>query len=278
MDGRRLLILLATLPLLAACLTHLLASPSIEPQVRTPLEPLAFDQYLVNLRQAPLRPTLEADFHFTNSADEAITITKLEPSCGCLQPQLAGGKRTYEPGERGMFRVQVATVNEEPGPHTYTVAVRYQTSEPHESQVRFKMTLPERKVTITPPELAFFQYNGEPSSRDVYLTDFRGDSLEVIGVSSSAEILSVAVQDADVDEAGHHRIPIRLSVPGRVPPGRQMATVTIRTNDPEFDVVRIPVLIDGPTAAGGVQLIGHETPVPPGAEPRPDEPAPAGSL
>src|SRR5690606_37614050 len=142
-------------------------------------------------------------------------------------------KRTYQLGERGLFRVDVATANEEPGPHEYTVKVHYTDPQPQEAVVRFKLELPERKVSVTPPELAFFQYNGQPASRDIHITDYRGTSLQVLEAHSSSEVVSVAVQPADVDEQGHHRVPVRLSVPGVVPPGRQVTTVTIRTSDPE---------------------------------------------
>lgn len=268
MDARRCFSLLILLPVLGASFAKL--SPAVPAMVRpgSPPASLAFDQYLVNLRNMGLQPTLSAEFRFTNTGEVPITITKLEPSCGCLTPQLAADKRSYEPGERGMFRVDVATANEEAGAHSYTVNVKYTDPRPQEAMVRFKLTLPERKVSVNPPELAFFQYNGQPSQRDIHVTDYRGSALQVTGASSSSEVVSVEVLPADTDEAGHHRVPVRLRVPGRVPPGRQLTTVTITTSDPEFSVIRIPVLVDGPTQpAGEIELIGAEAPA--------DEPASA---
>lgn len=261
MDGRKVLCALLLLPVAGAALAQMRPTLPAEPAAGEPIASLAFDQYLVNLRETPLRPTLSGDFRFTNLGETPLTITKLEPSCGCLTPQLAGDKRTYQPGERGLFRVDVATANEEPGPHEYTVKVHYADPQPQQVLVRFKLKLPERKVSVTPPELAFFQYNGQPSSRDIHITDYRGSSLQVLEASSSSDVVSVSVQPAEVDEQGHHRVPVRLSVPGIVAPGRQMTTVTIRTSDPEFSVIRIPVLVDGPERpANAIQLIGHESP------------------
>lgn len=261
MDGQKLLCGLLLLPVAGAALAQVRPAVPTEVAVGESIASLAFDQYMVNLRQTPLRPTLSGDFRFTNVGEAPLTITKLEPSCGCLTPLVAGNKRTYEPGERGLFRVDVATANEEPGPHEYTVKVQYADPAPQQAIVRFKLVLPERKVSVTPPELAFFQYNGQPSSRDIHITDYRGSTLQVLDARSSTELIAASVQPAEIDEEGHHRVPVRLSVPGVVPPGRERATITIRTSDPEFSVIRIPVLVDGPERpAGDIQLIGHETP------------------
>jgi hypothetical protein len=261
MDGRKLLCGLLLLPVAGAALAQVRSAVPTEAAAGEPIASLAFDQYLVNLRETPLRPILSGDFRFTNCGESPLTITKLEPSCGCLTPQLAGDKRTYESGERGLFRVDVATANEEPGPHEYTVKVQYTDPAPQEAIVRFKLVLPERKVSVAPAELAFFQYNGHPSTRDVYITDYRGSTLQVLDARSSSEVVTATVQPAEVDEQGHHRVPVRLSVPGIVPPGRLRTTITIRTSDPEFSVIRIPVLVDGPERpAGDIQLIGHESP------------------
>jgi hypothetical protein len=261
MDGRKLLCGLLLLPVAGAALAQVRPAVPTEAAAGEPIASLAFDQYLVNLRETPLRPILSGDFRFTNCGESPLTITKLEPSCGCLTPQLAGDKRTYESGERGLFRVDVATANEEPGSHEYTVKVQYNDPAPQEALVRFKLVLPERKVSVAPAELAFFQYNGHPSTRDVYITDYRGSTLQVLDARSSSEVVTATVQPAEVDEQGHHRVPVRLSVPGIVPPGRLRTTITIRTSDPEFSVIRIPVLVDGPERpAGDIQLIGHESP------------------
>ncbi len=144
---------------------------------------LAFDQYLVNLRQVPLQPVVEGVFRFENRGTRPITITKLDPSCGCLKPRLTDDKTRYQPGESGYFIVQVATANEEPGPHEYTIRVLYEDDGPREETVRFKLTLPELKVTVEPSELGFFQLGGQASSRTVYVTDYRGSEIALIGAA-----------------------------------------------------------------------------------------------
>jgi hypothetical protein len=219
------------------------------PALAQPKASLAFDQYLVNLRDVGLQPILHGKFDFTNVGERPLTITHFDPSCGCLSPRLAGDQRTYPPGSRGLFVVGVVTAKDTPGPHTYTIKVRYEDPAPHEAIVRFKLTLPERKVTVEPRELAFYQYDGAPKSETIFLTDYRGKEIDVTRATSTSDVIDVEVQDAQVDEQGNVRIPIVLHVPGEVPPGRAISTLTIETTDPEFQIIRIPVLVDGPPAA-----------------------------
>lgn len=227
-----------------------------------PIASLAFDQYLVNLRNVGLRPILQGEFHFQNVGTGPLTITNLEPSCGCLSPTMAQNKWTYQPGEWGYFVVGVATANEAPGPHTYTVKVRYEDPHPRETVVRFKLTLPERKISIEPPELAFFQYSGTPSTKTVYLTDYRGGEIGVTDAAADVDFIGVDVKEAETDEQGHFRIPIVLHVPGVVPPGRTRTTLVIETTDAEFRKIRIPILVDGPSEVvpASAEVIG---PLPP---------------
>ncbi len=242
----RFLLLLAAVPLIWSAIAAIWpAAPQLVAKV-DPLPSLAFDQYLVNRRDVGLAPIIQGEYHFTNTGAEPLTITKLDPSCGCLRPRLEDDKRVYQPGESGYFVVGVTTANEAPGPHTYTVKVDYEDPQPRQATVRFKLILPEKKVTVDPPELAFYQHNGQPSQATVYVTDYRGHEIAVTDATSTSDVIDIEVQTAEVDESGNTRVPVVLHVPGNVPPGRAISTVSILTNDPEFSVIRIPVLVDGP--------------------------------
>ncbi len=247
----RLLLLLAGVPLIWSTMAAFWpAAPQVVAQVE-PLPSLAFDQYLVNKGNVGLAAVIPAEYHFTNMGTEPLEITKLDPSCGCLRPRLMlderkQEKRIYQPGETGYFFISVATANETPGPHTYTVEIDYKDPQPRQATVRFKMNLPEKKVTVDPPELAFFQYNGQPSEATVYITDYRGNEIAVTDATSTSEVIDVEVRAGEVDEDGNTRVPVVLHVSGVVPAGRAISQLTIKTNDPEFSAIRIPVLVDGP--------------------------------
>lgn len=211
---------------------------------------LAFDQYAVDFREVPPRPVIQAHFDFTNQSDRPVEIAQIEPSCGCLDPKLYGNQTHYEPGERGRFYVTLHTANESPGPHGYTITVRYHDGELREETLAFRLALPERKVNVEPPEVYFYQLSGEPAEQVIYVTDYRDAQLEVVSARCTSELVGVDVLPPEIDAEGHRRTPIRLRVPGDVPPGRQTGLVTIATTDPEFRQLFAAVLVHG---AEGVQ-------------------------
>jgi hypothetical protein len=287
-----LLLAAACAPFAAACLARATVVAPVPVGDAAARPPLAFDQYAVNLRQVPPRPVIQAHFGFTNRGTRPVTITRLEPSCGCLNPRLVRDQRTYHPGEMGRFYVAVHTANESPGPHAYTVKVHYlecglgngecgmeqsdsalraphsapdaatsdlrppisadpgasEQPQRHEQLVTFRLALPEQKVSVEPAEVYFYQLTGEPDERTIYVTDYRGGRLEVTGAACTSELVSLEVLPPETDERGNHRTPIRVSVPGDVPPGREEARITIATSDPEFARVYAAVLIQGPAA------------------------------
>ena len=259
---QRILLIAAAVPLVWSTFAAFWpAAPQAMANVE-PLPSLAFDQYLVNRRNVGLAPVIQAEYYFTNTGTEPLTITELDPSCGCLRPVLKDDKRVYQSGESGFFVIGVTTAKESPGPNTYSVTVKYEDPQPRETMVRFKLNLPEKKLTVDPPELAFFQYNGQPSQATVYVTDYRGFDIAVTDVTTTSEVIDIDVQSAELDEGGNTRIPVVLHVPGVVPAGRAISTVTIKTNDPEFKAIQIPVLIDGPeiTPVSASEVIGPPLP------------------
>jgi hypothetical protein len=217
---------------------------------------LVFSQYSVNLGEVRPVETIPARFDFWNNGPRPIKITEIEPSCGCLAPKLFDGKTTYQPGEQGRFLVGVNTANEKPGEKEYRIRVRYDDGQPREQTVYFRMTLPAMKVSVTPSEVYFYQLNGQPDSREIHVTDHRGASLEVQGASISSHQASVTVGEMSRTPEGHSTTPIRIDVPGDVSPGREIAVITILTNDPEFRQIQVPVLIHGPQEK--VRLTGGE--------------------
>ena len=81
---------------------------------------LIFDQYFVNLSDLHNAARVEAWFHFKNGGKAPAKITKLEPSCGCLDPKVE--KRAYMPGEECEFPLGVLMTREKPGPHDHSAS------------------------------------------------------------------------------------------------------------------------------------------------------------
>jgi len=238
---------LTLLPFCAAIMAHSWSTSPGAISGAEPLPPLAFDQYAVNLREVAARPVIQAHFDFVNHGKKPVTITKLDPSCGCLAPEPYGDKWVYEPGERGRFYVSMRTANERPGPHAYSVDVHYEDSDSYAETVTFRLTLPEKKLSVEPPEIYFYQLSGADDERTIHVTDYRGMSTNVTGASCTLDDVSVEVLPGETDDEGHARTPIRISVPGHVEPGRRTGYLVIQTDDPDFQRVFAAVLVEGPS-------------------------------
>ncbi len=208
-------------------------------------DPLVFSQYAVHLGEVRPVGTVPAHFDFFNAGTTPIEILKLDPSCGCLAPRLYGEKTRYEPGEQGRFYVSVKTANEAPGPKEYTVKVNYNDGKPQERIVSFKLTVPEKKVSISPAEVYFYQTHGQADSREIVLEDHRGLNLNIIDLEYNDSTAQVTLGEKVV-EGSTSRTPIRIDVPGDVPPGRHVSVLTIHTDDSEYRTIRVPILVWGP--------------------------------
>ncbi|WP_437205573.1 DUF1573 domain-containing protein [Planctomicrobium sp. SH664] len=207
---------------------------------------LALQQYSVNLREVPAIGTVPARFNFTNSGNGPLTITKLDASCGCLAPKMTGGKKTFAPQENGEFTVSVKTANEKPGPKSYSVAVHYDDNgTPREQVVTFHLIIPERKVTVSPGQLTFYQLQGEAGSKVLHVTDERGRNLQITNVTTSSPNLEAVIGERKVRPDGAMEIPIQVHVAEGQPPGRVITDVTIHTDDVNYPKIQVPVMIEG---------------------------------
>lgn len=210
------------------------------------LPPLAFRQYAVNLHEVAPVATLTAPFAFWNRGDQSLTITRLEPSCGCLTPRLLGNRSEYGPGGQGLFEVQVETAREPAGPHTYSIRVHYTVDEqPHEELVTFRCEIPERNVTVTPPELYFYQLSDTPLASRIQVEDHRGKQLRIVEATSRSPYLTLEVGQQEQSGGGHFSTPIQVGVKPGLPPGSNHTIIAIKTDDPDFPLIRVPVFLQG---------------------------------
>ncbi len=268
----RALLFVAISPFFAAIVASV-APVNLQATAQPDREPeLAFDQYGVSLGEIGALPAVEAHFTFVNRGQVPVTLTEIEPGCGCLRWGLYQDKRTYQPGERGQLTVRMLTANESAGPHHYEIAVQSRGEEIREDRLSFRVILPERKLTIEPREVYFYQLSGDPDSRTIYLTDHRSrdSDVQVLAAQCSSDQVTVKVHPPERDEQGLRRIPIELSVPGSVRSGRDTGVLRVETSDPEFPAVFVSLMVQGPEREYGppspyhgeppvLTLVNHET-------------------
>lgn len=232
----------ALLPLMASFAFSLNESdaPSLSVTQRQPS--LVFNEYLIHFgeRPVPAQPVISPTFLFRNVGTETIQLQKLIPSCGCLTP--VASTMEVAPGESGRLVLPIRTAGESPGFHEYTVNVRYTDPEPREVTLAVKLVLPEHAVLVEPKALFLMGKFSEDLSHEVRVTDLRDDALSVNSVVSSVPWLSPQIVQQTTDEEGTRAL-IGVRVTGEVPAGNQRAIVHVLTNDAQFPILQVPVVI-----------------------------------
>jgi hypothetical protein len=184
---------------------------------------------------APLRQR----FAFVNQGPGTVEITDLHASCGCVKPAL--DKRDYAPGESGEVTLEVLTLSQPAGEHTWRIQVAYRTG--RESR-QAELSLTGRvvaEVTVQPASLVISTEG--TASHEITLTDLRDRALSVTGVHSSSPHLTGEVRRTAADGAGHRTITVALSLGAGCPPGRHEETVIMLTDDPQYRELTMPVTV-----------------------------------
>ncbi|MDF7801942.1 DUF1573 domain-containing protein [Pontiellaceae bacterium B1224] len=92
---------------------------------------LTWEKKVVGVKPHPLQTSTTIDFKFTNTGDEAITLTDLRPGCGCISG--TSEKKKYAPGETGVIRMAFE-FGKRTGPHRKSLEVR--TSDPSDKSTK----------------------------------------------------------------------------------------------------------------------------------------------
>ncbi len=243
---------LAVIPFGAAVLAHLQGSSPTLSVTRPALPALAFDQYLVDL--GPVQPASEvrANFVFRHRGTQPVKILKMTPSCGCLQPRFLkmtaapGHVAVFDPGATDVLVLRVQPANESPGRHEYFVDIQYADPEPREARVTFRVELPEKGISISPPAIMVYQFSDQPTVMPCLITDTRNVAWNVRGVSVSLSYVDVEVGESSHTEAGTFEQPLKITVAAKVPYGRHRGLITVHTDNPEYPELKIPLMIQGP--------------------------------
>src|SRR5262249_15929368 len=144
-------------------------------------------------------------FTFVNNGPETVEITDIHSSCGCLLPRL--DKRVYQPGERGSFLMEVNTLSQGAGPHTWQAKLAYQASSNiHEIPLRLTGMI-VTELTVQPVALTMLADSN--IGHDVLVTDLRARALMISRVQTSSPGLEARVGESSLDLQGHHVQKIR---------------------------------------------------------------------
>jgi len=248
----RLVGIAGLLPFIMAVGAHVVW-PSQPRVIETPPRPaLAFHQYLVDLGR--IEPTSEerGTFLFRNRGSNPVQITSVEPSCGCLNPYVSS--HTIEPGADGRIVLRIQPANEAPGRKEFYADVKYADPQPREVRLSFKLEIPEQGLSVRPRALLVYQGGDRAVKEQIVVTDTRSSPARVQEVSVNNSIVQVALGDSRTTESGGIEQAVDVAVPAGLLAGRHEAIVTIRTDDPQMPVLRVPLRIESrPVSAEAVQ-------------------------
>ncbi|MDB5389645.1 MAG: hypothetical protein JWM11_5291 [Planctomycetaceae bacterium] len=235
---------------LVACLCE--AKPQAMSDVPS-IPSLAFEQYYVNLREVAASEEVYAYFSFCNVGDVTLTIDQLQPSCGCLLPQMK--KKVYQPGEEGEFLLRIRTTAQQPGPKEFTVKVHYTDTQPRFREVFLRVVFPQEQLYARPMSLAVHQLGSSPVEQEIVVTDLRKSPAGILGVSTTSDLVQAAVLSPTTSPTGAKLQRIKVTVPGPIPSGRQLVMVKIYTDDEKIHEIKVPMQVYGPDKNSGTQRL-----------------------
>jgi hypothetical protein len=179
------------------------------------------------------------EFTFENEGPETVAALSAQVSCGCLKPRLT--QSTYPRGERGSIVLEVNTLSQAPGAHTWIVTLNYQAGNcSQEMQLRLSARIVS-EVTVQPATLIVFA--DKLARHELTLIDSRARPLEIVDLRASSSKLVPKIAEPIRDAQGQTRRKISLAVADGYPDGRHEEILDIYTDDPRYRQLRVPVTI-----------------------------------
>lgn len=241
--------------------------------------PLTFASRLFTHGEEPVEPTLvvQSEFRFRNDGEHPIRISNVRTSCDCMQPRLS--QKVLQPGEIGSLVVPIETIRQNPGRREYDLFLDYevQTAEvvgnvatggvtsgvgQSDSTREFSVPLqiraiiPERTVVVQPKQLFISQRSDRPAEFEVKINDYREQPLRITDVQSSNALIKGQLRPTTepvIQQVGHSdavasssEVVIRGEVAGGMAAGRHFFLLSATTDDPQFSVITVPVIVNGP--------------------------------
>jgi hypothetical protein len=214
---------------------------------------LQFGEYLVHLGRLSDGQAAHGVFRFRNNGDAPLTVGDLAASCGCLQPIL--DRKTYQPGETGLFVVKADTAGEVAidGDQVkqHFIDVPYTVGDDRAvARVHLKFVLPERHVVVEPRSLLVYQFGTEPTRREITITDHRVPPLSITRVECTSPLLEIEETiSASIGD------PLRATVAVTIPASldRNIQTwVVVHTDDDAQPKIVVPINVETRPATPGL--------------------------
>lgn len=198
-----------------------------------------FAQTVIDVGEVKAGLPLMRRFHFSNTGGETAHIIEVRASCGCLVPRLE--RRSFGPGEEGALLMEVHTLGQPAGPHTWTARVICRSGE-QTGEIPLQLSARVvREVSVQPAELTIIADG--PVQHEIRVSDLRLKRLAVRSATASSSKLQVRVFECPFANLDCAAWIVRIAVADDCPPGRYNESVVIHTDDPEYGALTVPVTL-----------------------------------
>lgn len=178
-------------------------------------------------------------FAFINRGPEAVEITDVRPSCGCLAPKLE--KHHFQPSESGELLLEVNTLTQPAGANTWRATIRYKAGEREHELPLYICARVVAEISVEPPSLAI--YTDASISHEINVIDRRTEPLIVRAVPPSSPYVRTRLGDLRRNDAGHWVRSIQVEVLADCPEGTHEESLRICTSDPQYSELKVPFTI-----------------------------------
>jgi hypothetical protein len=152
-----------------------------------------------------------AVFRFTNTGENAVTITEVKTDCGCTTATLA--KTIYAPGESGEIRT-VFNVGNRIGREVKAVHVT--TSDVPNQPVELKLDVTIPPLLTLSPRMVWWARNGEDIPQTISLSLAAGSDARITGVVAEGEGIDHSLQQLTATEYRLHLTPKDLTKSAKI--------------------------------------------------------------
>jgi hypothetical protein len=193
---------------------------------------------------------LTHDFHLVNHGAQPLEITDVRTTCGCLAPQL--DRRQLPPGAEAVLRVEVNTLTQPAGAHTWVARVSYKVEDRSGELALVVGAKIVSEISVLPPALTLFiQANAAPQAEAttaalghaISVIDRRARPLAITAALPSMPHLRIRVGEPRHDPAGYWTRTLQVEVAADCPPGRHDAVLRILADDATYPELNVPVTI-----------------------------------
>jgi Protein of unknown function (DUF1573) len=204
-----------------------------------PLEDLAFTQPEVNLGTVYTGAKLTHEFTFRNKSKGVLRVVAAHAECGCTKPGFT--KLEYQPGEKGKLTLEVQTLTQSAGPHTWEVHITYETGGvERELEVCLRAQLVS-EVAVQPAKLVVSVEHAH--LHPFMLEDKRRTPIEVLQANTNVPGVSVRLGEYARDDAGPWRRAIHLIPSPELVVGRHEGQLSLYTAEDRYQHLQVPFTI-----------------------------------